>query len=518
MTTIRFPVMSLRPPKPGPNLLKLNSEIERTSLSVPKSILNFPLQPVSELAQELLGSDREYTTIEVMRLVHASQSELGMNAKSLNRLGLRLWNKALKNPSVYTSMISLVANQCMMNQSLEMGPEKWIMQALNHLESESILACQNPLLRELLTTLKGENVPLQVMKLSHKEANTPWGWLASHYVSLQPDSMARLIPFTIKALEPIDNINPSDATWLVDCLSHANENKLLKVRLAQELLTALPKRVDRQVGLKPLVQWFQVNFKRGSDDWASLNSEAKERLSSWLGALTYNDFSLLIENVKQLFINNHIKIVAANNIKKLDQEINRLNRRKDFWDAYKSSFSHMRVLFPNETINHLTRESKDLLNISEVEILGVGEQVEVCIFELKQYIIAEVFRGDVTELFVFDNTPLTRKILFTENIGLDQLRADDRLIRVRIFDHQYLWQGEVQRWLFHEGIPTAPHVKKFKGLPDSTRFVDGLTPMPPERRQLEREGNLRRWNASRELLVSEARDRLAQSIPRNLIR
>ena len=502
---ITFPLVALRPPKLPNSLSKLSRQLDQVLPKVDQLNSLFPLREVSSLVKEWLRGEGELSALNLLRLINARPSELNLQAHERTALARQLWMMALKAPERYSALISLVANQRLMSQATDSAEDQWLTDALLSFNDHEIHTCPQPQVRELLSVLRSSEAPLRVMRRSYQAHITPWRWLAARFVSLQPEAMSMIIPYTVAALEPLITLSAQDASWLRDCLVHAQDNQVLKVRLAQELLLALPKRLDHQVGLKPLVRWFQTHFQRGSYEWRSLKPEAQNRLIIWLGELTYLDFAQLITKVHQLLKGGRLDPALLSNPKRMTSELNRLERRRDFWDAYKKSFSRMRVLFPQSTLTQLRGEATELLNVCEVETLGSGEQVEVCLFELKHLVIAEVFRGDVTEIFVFEMNDLTSELLFNQPLGLNVLRADDRLRRLKIFDHLYLWQGEVQRWLFSQGVPTDPEVKVIKNLPPSTRFVNGLTPRPKERDQRDRESKIARWETKRQQQVIEAR-------------
>ncbi|MBM4291402.1 MAG: hypothetical protein FJ138_08175 [Deltaproteobacteria bacterium] len=502
----RYPQLTLRPPTGSPKLSELAA---RLLLSPPPRAEGaarsfFPLRSVTEVARELLDGPEDVTlsSLDLLRLIAAREEELARAGLPVPRLAQRLWAHLLPRPTQLAPLLSRVISDALERQLLgATGQPPWMSAPLTR---GQVQATPGTPLRALLELLTTRDAGLELMKTAHAAKVTPWRLLRPHGVTLSPKLMEKLIGCAVKALEPIRTLDAKDARWLSACVDYAKENPSLKVRFADELLRALPQSVDKQEGLRPLVQWFTEHFARNSEGWRALKPESQLRLVDWLGELAYGDFIKLIEQIARSL---RQSAAGFDSLEQADKEINRLRRRGDFWSIYKRSFSRMRVLFPSTSISSIEREFKDLLNVCQVEVLGQGEQIEVAIFEIKHLIVAEIFRGVVSEMLIFKNTPEAIQILFEGPVGIDLLRVDARLDphRVKVFDHRYAWQSIAQRWIFSEGIRVDSGVTRIPNL--RTPLVAGQLPLNDESTSAERANGVKSWERDRATAVRAARAR-----------
>lgn len=233
------------------------------------------------------------------------------------------------------------------------------------------------------------------------------------------------------------NLDP----WIIGVLDEGKHD------LVEELILGLPvERVEKHEQLRDWVlQLYGPAVSRSL--WPTLGAESQARLREWAGSIFFEDFRAIIESM----------LGERDRLGLEPWEVNQLQGRIWFWENYRSKFQRIRVLLPWATVSRL--QSPPTLRTGEIEELGAGAQAEMCIFDLGDHLVVEVFRG-AGELRLLPSTPETRRVLLE---GSPPSLEDTRgLPPKRIHDHKYLWQSSLLLMLQEIGIQPDPDTQSFR--------------------------------------------------------
>ncbi len=123
-----------------------------------------------------------------------------------------------------------------------------------------------------------------------------------------------------------------------------------------------------------------------------------------------------------------------------------------------------------------------------------GNETEVCIFDFKELLVVELFRGEGSETRIFPKTTELEQILFHSNNLSASIIKD---LGGDIHDHLQYWQHDRERWLRENGIPPNEGIKFFKITPDLTIEYNPNNGIPLSLdKARQREEALRRWRTS----------------------
>jgi hypothetical protein len=271
----------------------------------------------------------------------------------------------------------------------------------------------------------------------------------------------------------INKPNDKQVKWLLDCLEQMTLEQ--EIKAVDRLLT----KIGAEIGIdRPdLVNWISARYSVGGDKspWYRLSKESKEALRKWQGAVNYGDFQKLVY------------ILLNSNIILLETDSNRLKARKTFWSHYTDRFERIRILVPESSLERV-KNSFDRQDISVLK--NDGEETEICIFDFKDWLVVEFFRGNNSEIRIFPSD-LENKLFHESNLSVSSLRA----LGGDIHDHVFCWQNSCVKWLMDKRIYPNEGTKYFSGVPQKASLYDpiiGLPPLPLVDR-LERERKLNKW-------------------------
>jgi EH_Signature domain len=277
----------------------------------------------------------------------------------------------------------------------------------------------------------------------------------------------------------IEKPNDKQVKWLLDCLEQMTVEQ--EVKAIDRLLST----IGAEIGIEhpDLVNWISVRYRLGSDTyrWNQLSISAREALRKWEGAVNYGDFQKLIDI-----------ILYQSQIDLKEHERNQLQKRQVFWSHYTDRFDRIRILLPQSSLPSVkaSLSSQDLCVLEDD-----GSQTEVCIFDFKEWLVVEFFRGSSSETRIFSKTFELEKTLFESNhLSASKIRH----LGGDIHDHVYCWQNSCVKWLMEKGISPNEGTKFFKGIPMKGSNYNpniGLPTLQKEDRQ-KRERALIKWKQS----------------------
>lgn len=337
--------------------------------------------------------------------------------------------------------------------------ERIVLQVLQALKQPRLnlapIAYQFELTHQGLVATVMEDLPLWILPAKKFSQD------AAHYFSLQANQSAA--------------IPSSKVEWLIQCFEENEDNFPEQGQAVSTLLQGLSKEIGTQ--FIKLVKWLTNHYRIGGRS-QYLSEMARQKLQEWIGAVNYNEFAQLVEQI-------------INRLTLEDYQINQIRRRKGFWANYSNHFENLRILVPSKSSHILTAKYK-----SDIDILypDGSEDTEICIFDFGTHAVVEFFRGRCSETRLFDlkSNPDVRSYLFkSSNLSIQSIRN----LGGEIHDHVFLWQGSCERWLRSRGILPNPGIQYFEGLSREHGKYNPQTglPTPSFKDRQERERKLERW-------------------------
>ncbi|MEB3308677.1 MAG: EH signature domain-containing protein [Snowella sp.] len=282
-------------------------------------------------------------------------------------------------------------------------------------------------------------------------------------------------------------ITQNHISWLLNCFQEmSDEQRLYSV---ESILCEIPAEIG---GKYPkLVEWLRNNygFNSANSRWSELSSNAKFALQKWIGAVNYNDFSNLVNEI-------------LNCLDKSSKDFRQLRSRRVFWSNYSDRFSRIRILLP-ESASLLSNNSFKNQEFAYLKNDG-SEPTEICIFDFGEYFVVEFFRGKGSETRLFKNSAETNKFLFINSeLSVKKIRA----LGGEAHDHCTLWQVACNHWLLERNIHPNQGLKLFKRVNASDSYDPkyGLTYPSGEERQ-KRERQVEQWRRTMRKLEDEAKN------------
>jgi EH_Signature domain len=268
--------------------------------------------------------------------------------------------------------------------------------------------------------------------------------------------------------------NDNQVKWLLDCLDLMAVEQ--EIKAVDKLLT----KVGAEIGIdRPdLVNWISARYRQGGNIYRrnQLSSKAREALRKWQGAVNYGDFQKLVDI-----------ILYRSQIYLEDYEQRRLENRQIFWSNYTDRFEQIRILLPQSSRGCV----KDSLSTKDICVLeDDGNETEVCIFDFKELLVVEFFRGEGSETRIFLKTTELEQILFhSDNLSSSKIKC----LGGDIHDHLKYWQHDRERWLRENGISPNEGNKFFRITSDLTIEYNSNHGIPLSRdKARKREDALRR--------------------------
>jgi len=219
-----------------------------------------------------------------------------------------------------------------------------------------------------------------------------------------------------------------------------------------------------------------------------LDDKSKIKLKEFYKLSEFYKFRDLIELIT--------RPVNARTLKITDEEVKQLRVRSEFWSNYSERFIQVRCFVSYSTDNLLKFSTPSLTNY-EVLNDAVHDESEVCIFELSNQIIVEVFRGALSEIRFFDKSERNiKRLLIDKDLSISDIR---NMVQDGYHDHTVLWQYFCERLLRKEfNIIPNDGIEYLSGLPKFIgRYSHGInTPLaaPSNALLLQRKEQLEIWN------------------------
>ncbi|WP_353258617.1 EH signature domain-containing protein, partial [Prochlorothrix hollandica] len=141
------------------------------------------------------------------------------------------------------------------------------------------------------------------------------------------------------------------------------------------------------------------------------------------------------------------------------KERNQIDKRRYFWSNYSDRFEAIRILVPPSSYQVLEHANHNMNHIEKLVVLSVSaaEEMEICLFDFGDYIIAEMFRGLGSKSYLIqkENAP---DLMLRQNLSLTTLKALSALSH----GHPYLWQNSCERWLARHKIFPNDGITEFR--------------------------------------------------------
>jgi len=303
------------------------------------------------------------------------------------------------------------------------------------------------------------------------------------------------LPILKKTQKNINNKVMKIFCWMGTKKKTANQDLLIRylkeMSIAEELnaVTELLNEEDESMAesYQQIVSWLSEEYNplSGKEKYNRLSVEVRPKLRAWLGTINFKDFREIIE----ILTDDKNRYILGLE----DWEVNQLKGRERFWSSYSTRFQNIRVLVPKRTIEVISGKTKIR---GEIGVLknDLNEETEVCIFNMDKLIIAEVFRGEMSETRFFQNNKNEiEKKLFEEEIGLKDIRS---IKEVEIADHKYLWQYYCFTYLRKNDILPNDGLTHLNGLynKENRRLMPAIGLRLPKQEMIkERFKKLKKW-------------------------
>jgi len=276
---------------------------------------------------------------------------------------------------------------------------------------------------------------------------------------------------------------PRDEEWFLSCIDDLQEDERVKV---------INKVLPRGKGLLSssiFINWLNSNCHPENEDslWFRLNSLAKEGLKH---LIQINEYIYVRQLIK--FMNEpHMADLLGHD----ENAQKQLRSRSNFWSNYQDNFQSVRIIVPEYTFKLLSDRTKSNLWLNTFS--GDAAETEVAIFELKEYILVEFFRGTASEIRLFTKNSHHINLLLRENAefllsDIRKAHQDD------VHDHVFLWQWSCEAWLRSKyNIVPNTGLTKFSGLPKgANEYLSLCLPTPKNDELQKRREHLKEWESS----------------------
>jgi len=284
-----------------------------------------------------------------------------------------------------------------------------------------------------------------------------------------------------------------EAEWLLHCFAKMSHSQ--QCQEVNRLLTTIAPEIGS--GFLSIVEWLRQNYgpRTVNSRWSQLSPQAQLALREWIGAATWGDFDRMI-TVLINKLSSQLQNLPQNNrrYQELNYQRNQLERRKGFWSNYSDRFERLRILVPASTSENTQELTRDI----DILVNDDSNETEICIFDFGDWFIVEFFRGNGSEILLFNrnSSANVEETLFqSPNLSISDIR---RLYRFggEIHDHVFLWQYYAEKWLrTQHNIYPNDGITRFKGIPPKYNQFSHTTglPTPAVDKQRIREQRLARW-------------------------
>lgn len=290
----------------------------------------------------------------------------------------------------------------------------------------------------------------------------------------------KLIQNLVKSL-PFE-LSESDDFWLLTVIDDLTIKEQLLV--AEDL-------INSSFSFKSRTEnWIIENCLPNEDKtlWHKLSSSSRNILKD---KYDINDFYIFDQLAKLL---SELANQVNNPLNINETESTQLKSRSEFWKNYSKGIKQVLLILPKLSYQLIEEE----LNVDEHKVIITNDLLateEVVIFELGEYLFAEVLRGRSAELRIFEYSSRNiERLLNSRDISLSSIR---NMTYSFVHDHEYLWQYSLEK-LLRTKLNILPNsgLKYFYGLPKVVgkySHVNGLK-KPDDSKLSERVAHLERWN------------------------
>ncbi len=333
----------------------------------------------------------------------------------------------------------------------------------------------------IINILTCESSSINIAKISQK-------------YSLTPQDLFSSLKLPIYGIEPLtsaynnianlfintNNPSSSQVQWLLDCLDQMSVKQ--EIEAVNKLLIAIGSEIV--IHHPALVMWITTKYSQSNDNnyWFELSTDAREALRKWQGVVNYSDFQRMVDIV-----------LGHSEIRFQDHERRRLQNRQVFWSNYTDRFEQIRILLPKSSFANV----QNSLNTKDICILeDDGVETEICIFDFKDWLLVEFFRGEGSETRIFPKTiEIEKKLLQDKHLSASQIHN----LGGEIHDHLKYWQHDCVKWLRKMDICPNEDITMFKITPYKKLVYNHDSGLPElsQDQKWERREKLTRWERSR---------------------
>lgn len=269
------------------------------------------------------------------------------------------------------------------------------------------------------------------------------------------------------------------AYWFVRCLNEATTPEAI------ELINEVFER--RLLISQPLRDWLEQKCLPNAENtlWFEVNIDVRDALKTLFKLSAFYAFQNTVEMMCKRENKGLLDIS--------DDEISRLRSRVRFWSNYSEKIGKLRLIIPRKSALHM------LMNESQTSVDYVisndSEQDEAVLFELKNYIVFWVLRGNCSEIRLFENVTRNSNRFFGNNAALS-VSAVRQLACSAVHDHVKLWQYFCEKMLRTQfSITPNQNTSQFNGLRPQLGQYDFEKGLPKPSKNLieERERYLEDW-------------------------
>jgi len=257
-----------------------------------------------------------------------------------------------------------------------------------------------------------------------------------------------------------------------------------------ELLSVINELVQSHIQFSNILDtWIKENCLPSEEQslWYELEPASRKVLEEKYEISNYFLFELLVKLLSKDANSSALNID--------DIQSNQLKARSVFWKNYSQKFNQIKILLPKHTYQVISEglvvNSRNLIILPDEP----NENSEACIFEIGEYIIVEILRGQASEIRVFERSQRNiARLLENKNLSLKDIR---NMTYGYVHDHEYLWQFAFEK-LLRTKLTITPNsnITHFLGLPKSIGRYDHQYGMakPSEENLMKRQSRLIEWN------------------------
>jgi len=278
-----------------------------------------------------------------------------------------------------------------------------------------------------------------------------------------------------------EDIEGKNATWLLACFEEMTQQELLSN--CDELFIKA-KKYNQYIEI-----WVQKHCLPDVDNslWFELSEQSRQQLRTQYKLSNYYTFKQVVTALCMPEVARYLNLS--------EQEVKQLQSRAAFWANYSEQFNQIRILLPKNTTPIL----KNIINVNADHIItlpnDVSENSEACVFELADKIVVEIFRGEASEVRIFEKSARNEnRLLRDNNLTLKVIR---NMSHDYVHDHVILWQYHCEKLLRTRlNITPNENTSYFKGIPKRFASYCYNNGLPQANKELldERSQQLEQWN------------------------